>query len=246
MDVLIEPAPWSSRTWDPHLLVAAGLAAFTGYLLFVLVLSIIGPVATPTPSVVQDRPLSVRIETRVEPGRAEPATSEVTEAPPEFMPDERPVAAPRPAPESSDTVDRAARTETRGAIDLTLPEREPMRRMPPVCRAGPCAPGTVKPPTVRAARRPASEVLADLDPEVLKNLDLEALGIDPGLADVFGEREVRLSENCDLVQRADNVVTRQLTSPQFVRCRRSTASKTRAQALLDALREKRPDLFEDR
>ncbi len=259
MDVYIEPAPWPDRARDPHLLVAAGLASFSAYLLFVLVLAIVEPATTPAATPDQGRRVPVRIETRVEAEPAEPvaevpevkqaAKRDGAEAPPEIALTPQPAAAPAPRQETPETDVPAPETGTAGfsgTIDLSLPAQEPMRTLPPVCRAGPCAPGTVTLPRIRPERRPAHEVLADLDPEVLKNLDLDALGIDSDLADVFGEREVRLSRDCDLVQRADNVVTRQMTSPQYLRCRRSTVSKARAQALLDALREKRPDLFDDR
>jgi hypothetical protein len=261
MHVFIEPAPWPDRPRDPHLLFAAGLLLFTGYLLFVLVLAIVGPVATIAPTAGQERRVALRIEARPEPepetpGRASdaaqterPSTSDVVEAATVPASAEAPVARPgssthrtasvRPAPATKNTA-------IRGRLDLTIPTPEPAGTLPPICRAGPCAPGTEPPPRVRANRRPADEVLADLDPGVLENLDLEALGIDPELADVFGQRSVQITRNCDLVQRADNVVTRQMTAIQFIRCRQSTASKARAQALLDALREKRPDLFEDR
>ena len=251
MDVYIEPAPWPDRTWDPHLLVAAGLVSFTGYLLFVLVLAIVGPVETVAPTPFDDRRVPVRIETRVAPEprtTVQDDTSEATAKPAETAP---PVEVERPAVDASVAIEPEAEAETastayRGPLDLALPTREAMQTLPPVCRAGPCAPGTVALPRVRPARRPAHEVLADLDPEILKGLDLEALGIDPELADVYGERAVRVSRNCDLVQREDNVVSRQMTSTQYIRCRPSTESKARARALLDALREKRPDLFDDR
>ena len=90
---------------------------------------------------------------------------------------------------------------------------------------------------MRRQRRTVDEVLADLDPEVLESLDLEALGIERDAADGFGAQTVPLGANCGLVQRADNAATRQMTARQFIRCRRGSASKDRAQALLDALRQ---------
>lgn len=261
MDVFIEPPPWSDRPPDRHLLFAAGLLLFTGYLLFVLALAMIGPVTTAVPIVDPDRRIPVRFSARsrpvpdipepvaIETAPARPATSTAADKAPETAAANVITEQSTPPPDTAGEVEpapAAAAPAFTGRIDLTMPRSEPALVPQPVCRAGPCAPGTSKPPGVRTKRRPASEILSDLDPEVLERLDLQSLGIDPGLADVFGERRVKTSRNCELVQRADNVVSRQMTSPQFIRCRRSSSSKARAQALLDALREKRPDLFDDR
>lgn len=259
MDVYFEPAPWPERVWDPHLPVAAGLLLFTGYLAAVLVLAIVAPVDPVALTRNDDRRLPVRIETRAArepeapitktPNTERPATEAVAEAPTGQALTAPPAAIPAPGPEIpeiDELVAETANADVRAPIDLTLPEPEPMRTMPPVCRAGPCAPGTATLPRIRPRHRPADEVIADLDPEVLERLDLEALGIDPDLGDIYGERRVGVNRYCDLVRPEDNVVTRQMGMPVFLRCRRSTESKARAQALLDALREKRPDLFDER
>lgn len=257
MDVFVEPVPWPDRARDPHLLYAAGLLLFTGYLGFVLVHAITGPVTPWTATADREARVPVRLAAPPEPepatkaaARNEPADTErppraTTESPaaPETA---APTARPRIAAAESERSNARASDGPPRPIDLTIPRRESALTMPPVCRAGPCAPGTEPPPRVRVKRRPADEVLADLDPEVLEGLDLEALGIDPDLGDIFGERRQAVSRNCELVQPDDNVVTRQMGMPQFLRCRRSTESEARARALLEALRDKRPDLFEDR
>ena len=248
MDVVIAHARWSGKANDRHRLAAVGLLVLSGYLLFVLFRAMLAPARLTTPG--SDR-VSVSIEMRQRPAReaaaseSEPVVEERVARPdtPETPATPSPQGQARAAPPVDASPARSGADGPR--LDLSLPSPAPTQ--PARCRAGPCAPGTTDGrPAVRRERRPVDEVLADLDPEVLESLDLEALGIEREAVDAFGEQVVPLGRGCSLVQRADNIATRQMTARQFIRCRGATPSKARAQALLDALREKRPDLFEGR